>query len=94
MMRLLGGGGAEHPSFAPPFLKAGELIIGQTRRALVSQPNSRTHIACRPPGALTTAPSLTASLRSATFPAMQESGIIALAVTGEGVSEAELQAWR
>jgi glutathione S-transferase len=35
MQRLLGGDGVEHPPFAPPFLKAGELIIGQTANILL-----------------------------------------------------------
>ena len=35
MMRLLGGDGAEHLPFAPPFLKAGQLIIGQTANILL-----------------------------------------------------------
>src|SRR5215469_7134657 len=35
MMHLLGGAGIEHPPFAPPFLKAGELIIGQTANILL-----------------------------------------------------------
>lgn len=35
MMRLLGGEGAEHLPFAPPFLKAGQLIIGQTANILL-----------------------------------------------------------
>lgn len=35
MLRLLGGGEARHPPFAPPFLKAGELIIGQTANILL-----------------------------------------------------------
>ena len=34
MMRVLGGAGAEHLPFAPPFLKAGELIIAQTANIL------------------------------------------------------------
>ncbi len=34
MLRLLGGGDVEWPPFAPPFLKAGELIIGQTANIL------------------------------------------------------------
>jgi glutathione S-transferase len=34
MLRLLGGEGDEHPPFAPPFLKAGELVIGQTANIL------------------------------------------------------------
>jgi glutathione S-transferase len=33
MQRLLGE--AEHPPFAPPFLKAGELVIGQTANILL-----------------------------------------------------------
>ena len=35
MMRLLGGKGAEHLPFAPPFLKVEELIIGQTANILL-----------------------------------------------------------
>ena len=35
MMRLLGGDGAQHLPFAPPFLKAGQLIIGQTANILL-----------------------------------------------------------
>jgi glutathione S-transferase len=35
MMRLLGGEGVEHLPFAPPFLKAEELIIGQTANILL-----------------------------------------------------------
>jgi glutathione S-transferase len=35
MMRLLRGDGADHPPFAPPFLKAGELVIGQTANILL-----------------------------------------------------------
>jgi glutathione S-transferase len=35
MLRLLEGRGIDHPSFAPPFLKAGPLVIGQT--ALILQ---------------------------------------------------------
>jgi glutathione S-transferase len=35
MMRLLGEGGGAHPSFAPPFLKAGDLVIGQTANILM-----------------------------------------------------------
>ena len=35
MMRLLSGTGAGHLPFAPPFLKAGELIIGQTANILL-----------------------------------------------------------
>ncbi len=35
MQRLLGGDGVEHPPFAPPFLKAGELVIGQTANILL-----------------------------------------------------------
>lgn len=35
MMRLLGGAGAGRLPFAPPFLKAGELIIGQTANILL-----------------------------------------------------------
>ena len=34
MMRLLGDAGAGHLPFAPPFLKAGDLIIGQTANIL------------------------------------------------------------
>lgn len=34
MMRLLDGPGVAHPPFAPPFLKAGDLIIGQTANIL------------------------------------------------------------
>src|SRR3954467_4182503 len=33
MMALLDG--ADHPSFAPPFLKAGDLLIGQTAAILL-----------------------------------------------------------
>src|SRR5262252_1725254 len=35
MMRLLGRPGVEHLPFAPPFLKAGELIIAQTANILL-----------------------------------------------------------
>lgn len=35
MSRLLGGEAVEHPPFAPPFLKAGELVIGQTANILL-----------------------------------------------------------
>src|SRR6266566_5951429 len=35
MMRLLGGEGAVHLPFAPPFLKAGELVVGQTANILL-----------------------------------------------------------
>jgi glutathione S-transferase len=35
MSRLLGGGDVQHPPFAPPFLRAGELIIGQTANILL-----------------------------------------------------------
>ena len=35
MMRLLGDWGVEHPPFAPPFLKSGELIIAQTTNILL-----------------------------------------------------------
>jgi glutathione S-transferase len=35
MQRLLAGEGVEHLPFAPPFLKAGELIIGQTANILL-----------------------------------------------------------
>jgi glutathione S-transferase len=35
MQRLLAAGGAEHPPFAPPFLKAGDLVIGQTANILM-----------------------------------------------------------
>jgi glutathione S-transferase len=35
MMRLLDGTRIKHPPFAPPFLKAGELIIGQTANILL-----------------------------------------------------------
>jgi glutathione S-transferase len=34
MLRLLDGGDVEHPPFAPPFLKAGELLIAQTANIL------------------------------------------------------------
>jgi glutathione S-transferase len=35
MMRLLDGKHAEHPPYAPPFLKAGKLIVGQTANILL-----------------------------------------------------------
>jgi glutathione S-transferase len=35
MLRFLSGEEVEHPSFAPPYLKAGELIIGQTANILL-----------------------------------------------------------
>jgi glutathione S-transferase len=35
MMRLMNGGATSHPSFAPPFLKDGDLIIGQTANILL-----------------------------------------------------------
>lgn len=35
MMRLLNGGGIARPSFAPPFLKAGQNVIGQTANILL-----------------------------------------------------------
>src|ERR1700681_4714756 len=35
MMRFLDGTRVKHPPFAPPFLKAGELIIGQTANILL-----------------------------------------------------------
>jgi glutathione S-transferase len=35
MQRLLSGDGVEHPPFAPPYLKAGDLIIGQTANILL-----------------------------------------------------------
>jgi glutathione S-transferase len=35
MLRLLGSEEVAHPPFAPPFLKAGELIIGQTANILL-----------------------------------------------------------
>ena len=35
MQRLLTGGSAERPPFAPPFLKTGELVIGQTANILL-----------------------------------------------------------
>src|SRR5437016_7018968 len=35
MLRLLDGAEVEHPPFAPPFLKAGELLIGQTANILL-----------------------------------------------------------
>jgi glutathione S-transferase len=34
MLRLLDGNDVEHPPFAPPYLKAGELLIGQTANIL------------------------------------------------------------
>jgi glutathione S-transferase len=34
LMRFLGGRGVKRPPFAPPFLKAGELVIGQTANIL------------------------------------------------------------
>jgi glutathione S-transferase len=34
MLRLLDGAEVEHPPFAPPFLKAGEVLIGQTANIL------------------------------------------------------------
>jgi glutathione S-transferase len=34
MLRLLDGGDVEHPPFAPPYLKAAELLIGQTANIL------------------------------------------------------------
>jgi glutathione S-transferase len=34
MMKLLDAGAVRHPSFAPPFLKAGRLLIGQTASIL------------------------------------------------------------
>ena len=34
MLRLLDGEGVEHPPFAPPYLRAGELLIGQTANIL------------------------------------------------------------
>src|SRR5262244_3198694 len=34
MLRLLDGEQVEHPPFAPPFLRAGELLIGQTANIL------------------------------------------------------------
>jgi glutathione S-transferase len=34
LMRFLNGRGIEHPPFAPPFLEAGKLIIGQTANIL------------------------------------------------------------
>ena len=34
MMRLLDGKDVEHPPFAPPYLKAGEMLIGQTANIL------------------------------------------------------------
>src|SRR5262249_7183209 len=35
MLRLLQGDGVEPPPFAPPYLKAGELLIGQTANILL-----------------------------------------------------------
>jgi glutathione S-transferase len=35
MMRLMQSGGSAYPPFAPPFLKAGELVIGQTANILL-----------------------------------------------------------
>jgi glutathione S-transferase len=35
MLRLLDGADVEHPPFAPPYLKAGELLIGQTANILL-----------------------------------------------------------
>jgi glutathione S-transferase len=35
MLRLLDGNDVEHPPFAPPYLKAGELLIGQTANILL-----------------------------------------------------------
>ena len=35
MLRLLDGAEVEHPPFAPPFLRAGELLIGQTANILL-----------------------------------------------------------
>src|ERR1700720_4687428 len=35
MLRLLDGEEVEHPPFAPPYLKAGELLIGQTANILL-----------------------------------------------------------
>src|SRR6266566_1061940 len=35
MMRFLDGSWIKHPPFAPPFLKAGELIVGQTANILL-----------------------------------------------------------
>jgi glutathione S-transferase len=35
MQRLLAAGGAEHPPFASPFLKVGDLVIGQTANILL-----------------------------------------------------------
>jgi glutathione S-transferase len=35
MQRLIGGEGGEHLPFAPPFLRAGELVIGQTANILL-----------------------------------------------------------
>jgi len=36
MLRLLDGEEVEHPPFAPPFLRAGKLLIGQTANILLS----------------------------------------------------------
>jgi glutathione S-transferase len=35
MLRLLGAEGSGHPPFAPPFLKTGDLVIGQTTNILM-----------------------------------------------------------
>ena len=35
MMRFMKDAGVEHPPFAPPFLKAGKLVIGQTANILL-----------------------------------------------------------
>src|SRR5437667_8755802 len=35
MLRLLDGADVAHPPFAPPYLKAGELLIGQTANILL-----------------------------------------------------------
>ena len=35
MQRLMNGAAAAHPSFAPPFLKQGELLIAQTANILL-----------------------------------------------------------
>jgi glutathione S-transferase len=35
MMALLNGEGVEHPSYAPPFLKSGKLLIGQSANILL-----------------------------------------------------------
>ena len=35
MLRLLNGEDVEHPPFAPPYLKAGEMLIGQTANILL-----------------------------------------------------------